>query len=71
MEMILKAHEKEVESRAWELWLTLDRETKNENPFGEFLKKLKEPQVQTTDTRTEEQVLQDAEHIVKLMKRSE
>jgi hypothetical protein len=71
MEMILKAREKEVERTAWELWLTLDKEGKDENPFGEFLRKFKEPKAVNVDTRTDEEIIQDAEHILTLTKRSE
>jgi hypothetical protein len=71
MEMILKAREKEVERTAWELWLTLDGEGKDKNPFGEFLRKFKEPKAVNTDTRTDEEIVQDAEHILTLTKRSE
>jgi hypothetical protein len=69
--MILKAREKEVERTAWELWLTFDGETKKENPFNEYLQKVKQPTIQNKDTRSEEEVLKDAENILKSMKRSE
>jgi hypothetical protein len=71
MEMILKAREKELERLAWELWLTFDQETKNETPFKEFLKKIKQPTVHSQDTRSDEEVLKDAENILKSIKRSE
>jgi hypothetical protein len=70
MELILKAREKEVERLAWELWLSLDGEAKKETPFNEFLQKMKEPPHQNNDKRTDEEILQDAEHILNLMKRS-
>jgi hypothetical protein len=69
LEIIKKASEKDVERTAWELWLTM--ENKQDNPFGEFLRKFKEPKVENTDTRTDEEIIQDAEHILTLTKRSE
>jgi hypothetical protein len=69
MEMILKAHDKDVERTAWELWLTM--ENKQDNPFGEFLQRFKEPKAVNVDTRTDEEIIQDAEHILTLTKRSE
>jgi hypothetical protein len=71
VELVLKAHDKEVERTAWELWLTLDGETKKENPFNEYLQKVKQPSIQNKDSRSEEDVLKDAENILKSMKRSE
>lgn len=62
--MIKKAVEKDLEQSAWELWLTYDTNTKNEMPFTKFLQGIKEPRKEN-DTRTEEEILQDAENILK------
>jgi hypothetical protein len=62
--MVLKAREKETERTAWELWLTFDGQAKKENPWGEYLKNFKKPPEQK-DNRTEEEILKDAENIMK------
>lgn len=71
LEIIKKASEKDIERIAWELWLTLDGEEKKKNPFNEFLRKFKEPKSVNMDTRTDEEIIEDAGYILNLMKRSE
>lgn len=71
VELIFKAREKEVERLSWELWLTLDSQEKKENPFNDFLQKMKQPKSANFDMRTDEEIIEDAEHIIDLLKRSE
>lgn len=70
MEMVLKAREKETERIAWELWLTLDKEGKQDMPFGEFLRKFKEPAKEKA-ILSEKDIMKDAESILDMFKRSE
>lgn len=63
LDILFKALEKDLERNAWELWLTFNDELKKETPFTDFLSKIKEP-AQNNDTRTEEEILQDAENIL-------
>jgi hypothetical protein len=67
-----KAVEKTVEQQAWEQWLVdYSRMTKeNFKPFSEYLKEMKKP-LKTTDNRTDEEIISDAENILKSMKRSD
>ena len=66
-----KAVEKTVEKQAWEQWLIdYSRMTKeNFKPFSEYLREMKRPP-KTTDNRTDEEIISDAENILKSMKRS-
>lgn len=70
MELILKAREKEIERIAWEMWLTLDGEDKQKIPYGEFLRKFKEP-IKESTTVNEEEIMKDAKNILNMFKRSE
>lgn len=68
-DMLLKAIEKDTERAAWELWLTFDSKAKAETPYPKFLQKIKEPH-REKDNRTDDEVIQDAEDILKMMKRT-
>ena len=46
------------------MWLTFDARAKESEPWEEYLKRYKKPPEQK-DTRTEEEILQDAENIMK------
>jgi hypothetical protein len=67
-----KAVEKSVEQRAWEQWLVdYNRMTKeNFKPFSTYLKELKQP-VRKKDNRSDEEIINDSENILKSMKRSD
>ncbi|MCM3686067.1 hypothetical protein [Mesobacillus subterraneus] len=65
----MKAIEKDTDRAAWELWLTFDGKAKSETPFNKFLQKIKEPQ-REKDNRSDDEVIQDAEDILKMMKRT-
>jgi hypothetical protein len=67
-----KAIDKELESRAWERWLVdySRMNEKNFKSFGEYLKEIKQPP-RPKDNRSDEEVINDAESILKSMKRSE
>lgn len=67
-----KAIEKSLEERAWERWLVdYQRMTKdNFKPFSEYLKEIKLPP-QSKDNRSDEEIIDDAENILKSFKRSE
>ena len=67
--MVLKAREKETERTAWELWLTFDGQAKKDNPWDKYLKKFKNPP-KAKDNRTDEEILSDAEDILRMMKRT-
>lgn len=69
LEIIKKASEKDIERTAWEMWLTFDGQTKNDNPWESYLKKFKEPLKQRV-SRTEDEIMQDAENILNMMKRT-
>ncbi|WP_423408018.1 hypothetical protein AABM38_20450 [Heyndrickxia sp. MSNUG] len=64
-----KAVEKETERYAWELWLTFDGNAKAETPYNKFLQKIKEPK-RIKNNRSDQEVIQDAESILKMMKRT-
>lgn len=66
-----KAIDKNVEKIIWEKWLVDYQRMTKENfvPFSEYLQKAKAPP-QSKDNRTEEEVIDDAENILKMMKRS-
>jgi hypothetical protein len=71
MELISKAHDKDLEERAWELWLTFDAEAKRQTSYKNLLDEMKKPKIINTDTRTDDEIIQDAEYIINLLKRSE
>jgi hypothetical protein len=68
--LILKAREKENERLAWELWLSYSEQTKQKLPFKKVLDQFKQNKPVKRDTRTEEEIINDAQNIMKLMKRS-
>lgn len=65
-----KALEKEQEKRAWDIWLTRypNMTDKTFVPFDEFFKPSEKNEA---PKRTDEEVLTDAENILKSLKRSE
>lgn len=65
----MKAIEKDTDRAAWELWLTFSGEAKQNLPFAEYLRKIKQPP-QVKSNRTDDEVIQDAEDILKMMKRT-
>jgi hypothetical protein len=71
LNLYIKAAEKNNEHQAWEQWLVdYSRMTKeNFKPFSEYLRELKQP-LKPKDRRSEEEILHDAESILKSMKRS-
>lgn len=68
--LLKKAYDKELERTAWEYWLTLDAQSKKNNPFTKFMEELRKEEPSNTDKRTEEEIVNDAEQILKMMKRS-
>ncbi|CAM3678860.1 hypothetical protein GCM10009865_47640 [Aeromicrobium ponti] len=70
--LYIKAVEKNSERQAWEQWLVAYQSMTKENfiSFNDYLKQLKQPQ-QPRDNRTDDEIIQDAENILKSMKRSE
>lgn len=68
-QLVRKAYEKETEERSWELWLTFDIESKKKQPFNVFLDEMKEPN-HKKDLRTDEEILNDADKIISMMKHS-
>lgn len=67
-----KATEKDIEHQAWEQWLVAYARMTKETfiSFSDYLKQLKQP-TQPTDNRTDDEIINDAENILKSMKRSE
>lgn len=70
IKLLAKAKKKDGEERAWQYWLTLDGEVKKELPFSKFLAEVNKPITQQENTN-EEQIMQDAENILNMFKRSE
>jgi hypothetical protein len=72
IQLYIKAVEKDSERQAWEQWLADYTKMTQENfvPFSEYLKKLREP-LKQKDNRSDEEVIGDAENILKSMKRSD
>jgi hypothetical protein len=68
--VLTKAFEKELEQTAWEYWLTLDGDTKKNNPFKEFLEKIKNDKPKNADTRSDDEVLEDSHAIIQLLKKT-
>ena len=68
--LLVKAYDKELERTAWEYWLTLDEQSKKNNPFNTFMENLRKEDPSNTDKRTEEEIIEDSQHILKMMKRS-
>lgn len=70
-ELYMKATEKNNEDRVWEQWLVAYPNMTAETfiSFPDYLKKMKQPRVE--DTRTDEEIIEDAENILKSFKRSE
>lgn len=70
LKLYRKASEKNLESRMWERWLVDYRNMNKDNfvSFADYTKKLTEPK--RVDKRSEEEVIEDAENILKMMKRS-
>lgn len=67
-----KAMEKNIERQAWEQWLVAysNMTEKTFISFSDYLKQLKKPP-QSKDTRTDDEIINDAESILKSMKRSD
>ena len=66
-----KAFEKTIEERSWERWLVdYSKMTKdNFKSFTDYLKEIKQPP-KREDNRSDDEVIEDAENILKMMKRS-
>ena len=71
IELYIKARDKTLEERVWERWLVdYPRMTKeNFKSFAYYLQEIKAP-APAADNRSEEEILSDAENILKSMKRS-
>lgn len=71
IELYIKAVEKNTERQAWEQWLVdYARMTKdNFKPFSEYLREMKTP-LKPKDNRSDDEIINDAENILKGMKRS-
>lgn len=67
--LIGEAQEKDLEQRLWEKWLAELPNMNQENfiPFEEYVKKHKK--VKHQETKSDEQILQDAENILKSLSR--
>lgn len=65
--LIIKAFEKEIEDRIWQKWLVElpHMSEKTFIPFEQYKEKHFKPE--TTTEKTDEEILQDAEYILKLM----
>ncbi|CAM3729671.1 hypothetical protein MEZE111188_05580 [Mesobacillus zeae] len=72
LKLLSKAREKELEETVWEYWLTLDTEAQKKQPFNVYLRELKKAasDPKTSVGLTEEEILQDAENILKSMGRT-
>lgn len=68
--LILKASEKDRERVAWELWLSFSEERKNKQSFSDLLKKFQEPR-EVKEVVEEEEIMNEAEKILGMFKRSE
>lgn len=68
--LLAKAYEKELEHTAWEYWLTLDNQTKSSTPFNKFLEELKGQGRPNHPIQTDEDIIEDSQRILKMMKRS-
>ena len=66
-----KAIDKNMEQQAWERWLVDYTKMSEENfiSFTDYMKKLKAPQP-IKDDRTDDEVISDADNILKSMKRT-
>jgi heme oxygenase len=66
-----KATEKSFEEKAWERWLVDYSKMTKENfkSFAQYLKEIKQPP-RSVDNRSDEEIINDAEEILKSMKRS-
>lgn len=72
IELYKRASDKNIEERAWERWLVDYSKMTKENfkSFADYLKDLKQPP-RAKDSRSDEEIINDAEEILKSMKRSE
>ncbi|TWE06400.1 hypothetical protein FB550_102422 [Neobacillus bataviensis] len=70
--LYVKAVEKDIERQAWEQWLVAYQNMTKENfiSFNDYFKQLKQPQ-RVKDNRSDDEIIQDAESILKSMKRSD
>ncbi|TYS91895.1 hypothetical protein [Rossellomorea aquimaris] len=68
-EVLAKAKENIAESRVWEQWLSVYPNMEEETfiPYSKYLEELKKP---PKKQKTDEEVIQDAENILKNMKHS-
>ncbi|WP_226085644.1 hypothetical protein [Mesobacillus sp. S13] len=72
LQIYTKAIDRNVEKFIWEKWLVDYQRMTPDNfvPFSEYLRKAKEPP-KPKDNRSDEEILADADDILKMMKRSE
>jgi hypothetical protein len=72
IELYIKAVDKNTERLAWEQWLVAYQNMTQENfiSFSDYLKQLKKPQ-RAKDNRSDDEIIQDAENILKSLKRSD
>jgi hypothetical protein len=70
-ELYQKAVAKTNEEQVWEQWLVdySQMDEKTFIPFSDYLKRLKQPMRE--DKRTDEEIIEDAEQILNMFKRSE
>ncbi|MBT2723047.1 hypothetical protein [Bacillus sp. ISL-46] len=70
--LYIKAVEKNSEQQLWEQWLVDYNRMTKENfiPFSEYKNQMKKP-LKPKDNRSDEEVIQDAENILKSLKRSD
>lgn len=71
IDIYIKAVEKNTERQVWEQWLAAYPNMTKETfiSFNDYFKKMKQPQ-NTNDNRSDDEIIQDAENILKRMKRS-
>jgi hypothetical protein len=71
-ELYKRASEKYIEEQAWQRWLVDYAKMTKENfvSFTDYFKKLKQPP-KAKDNRSDEEIINDADNILKSMKRSE
>lgn len=71
IDLVVRAFEKRSEEKAWERWLVelQGMDQSNFISFPAYYEKLKPKKKGDRDRRSEEEILQDAESILKMMKK--
>jgi len=62
--LVEKAFDKDLEERAWQMWRAMLMRGEQVKPFNEYLESVKKPK--PIDTRTEDEILEDVEGILKM-----